>query len=55
MRKSRFTEEVIIAIPKEHEAGSPTAEVCRRHASRSQPSMGGSRDTAAWKLSMPSV
>lgn len=31
MRSSRFSEEQIIAILKEHEAGMPTAEVCRRH------------------------
>jgi putative transposase len=31
MRKSRFTEEQIIAILKEQESGRPTAEVCRRH------------------------
>lgn len=31
MRKSRFSESQIIAILKEQEAGSPTAEVCRRH------------------------
>ena len=31
MRKSRFSEEQIIAILKEHEAGVPTAEVCRKH------------------------
>lgn len=31
MRKSRFSEAQIIAILKEQEAGSPTAEVCRRH------------------------
>lgn len=31
MKRSRFSEEQIIAILREQEAGSPTAEVCRRH------------------------
>ena len=31
MKKSRFSEEQIIAVLKEQEAGMPTAEVCRRH------------------------
>ena len=31
MRKSRFTEEQIIAILAEQERGAATAEVCRRH------------------------
>ena len=29
--KKRFTEEQIIRVLKDHEAGQPTAEVCRRH------------------------
>ena len=31
MKRSRFTEEQIIGILKEPEAGARTAEVCRRH------------------------
>lgn len=31
MKRSRFSDEQIIPILKEHEAGMPTADVCRRH------------------------
>jgi putative transposase len=31
MKRSRFTEEQIIGMLKEHEAGMKTAEICRKH------------------------
>lgn len=31
MRKSRFSEEQVIGILKEHQAGLAVAEICRRH------------------------
>ena len=31
MKRSRFNEEQIIAILKEHEAGLETADLCRKH------------------------
>lgn len=31
MKRSRFTEEQILGMTKEQEAGMPTAEVCRKH------------------------
>ena len=31
MKRSRFTEEQIIAVLREQEVGVPTAEICRKH------------------------
>lgn len=31
MKRGRFTEDQIIGVLKEHQAGIPTAELCRKH------------------------
>jgi len=31
MKRSRFTEEQIIGVLKEHELGAPTGDLCRKH------------------------
>ena len=51
MRKSRFSEEQIIAILKEQEAGRTTAEVCRRHGISQPTSTTGSRSSAGMEVS----
>jgi putative transposase len=32
MKRSRFTEEQIIGIPREKEAGAKAADLCRKHS-----------------------
>lgn len=43
MKKQRFTEEQIIAVLKEQEAGAKVADLCRKHApsAESQPAQLG--------------
>ncbi len=48
MRRSRFTEEQIIAILKEQEAGMKTSDVCRKHGISEQPSTSTRRSSAVW-------
>ena len=43
MKRSRYTEEQIIGILKQHEAGVKTADVCREHGISAATSMAGSR------------
>jgi hypothetical protein len=47
MRKSRFSDEQIIAILKEGESGVPAADLARRHGVSQNPSTTGGRSTAA--------
>lgn len=67
MRKSRFSDEQIIGILKEHQAGIGAKELCRKHgihrpaghcAAMSRegamaPSTNGARSMAVWKCPRP--
>jgi hypothetical protein len=56
MKRNRFSKEQIIAILGEQEAGSKTAEVCRRDGvseATFRPSTRGRPSTAGWKYRMP--
>lgn len=48
MEKSRYTEEQIIEILKQHEAGVKTADLCREHGISGATFYTGSRSMAAW-------
>ena len=45
MKKSRFSEEQIIGILKQHEAGVKAADLCREHGTVLRPFMPGSRSS----------
>ena len=46
MKQGRFSEEQIIAILKEAEAGAKVTELCPRQGSRMRPSIPGATSTA---------
>lgn len=46
MKKSRFSEEQVIGILKQHEAGVKTAELCREHGISAATFY---RSTVGWK------
>jgi putative transposase len=53
MKKSRFSEERIIAILKEHAAGIPVAELCRKHGISDATFITGDPATAGWQYRTP--
>ena len=56
MKRSRFTEEEIIAVLREQEAGVPTAEVCRKHGVSSATVGDSERDfLAARKMQLRTI
>jgi transposase InsO family protein len=48
MKKSRYTEEQIIGILKQHEAGAKTANLCGEHGISAATFYAGSRSSGAW-------
>ena len=54
MKRGRFTEEQIIGVLREHEAGAKTAELARKHGISEAPCTTGRPSTAAWMCPKPS-
>ncbi|MBP2450044.1 putative transposase [Rhizobium leguminosarum] len=47
MKRNRFTDEQIIGVLKEHEAGTPVSELCRKHGVSEATSINGRPNSAA--------
>ena len=53
MKRKRFSEEQIIGILKEHEAGVSTADLCRKHGISSATFYKWKPSMAGWTCPMP--
>jgi putative transposase len=48
MKRARFTEEQIIGVLKEHEAGAKTADLARKHGVCASIRSGATRPVITW-------
>jgi hypothetical protein len=55
MKRIRFTEERIIAVLREHEAGSKTDDLARKHGISKATLYNWKASTVAWTCRMPSA